>query len=215
MPPGKCLFSDRWLQFSHYKDWLSRGRDKYSARCTVCMREFDVSNMGETALRSHSKGQKHAELTRQKSETSVCSIRDLFAQKDASTSGSSSIGSSSKKTSLTEFVTRSDSLKAEVIWAMKVVKSHYSFNSCTDSQEVFAEMFPDSEIAKQFSCGERKCSYLCNFGIAPYFREQLKSQIKKGSSYVLLFDESMNSKTKNKQMDLHARIWGNNGQVCL
>ena len=42
--PGKCLFSDRWLE---------RVRDKYKAECKVCMKSFDVSNMGESVLTSH------------------------------------------------------------------------------------------------------------------------------------------------------------------
>ena len=34
-------------------------------------------------------------------------------------------------------------------------------------------MFPDSEIAKQFSLGKDKMSYLINFGLAPYFKTKL------------------------------------------
>ena len=41
-------------------------------------------------------------------------------------------------------------------------------------------MFPDSEIAKNFSCG--KNSFMVKFGIAPYFVELLKSQL----TYILL-----------------------------
>ena len=74
-------------------------------------------------------------------------------------------------------------------------------------------MFPDSEIAKQFSCGEKKCAYLCNFGIAPYFKQLLKDTLHNQQSYILLFDESLNKKTYNKQVDIHCRLWGDDAQV--
>ena len=68
---------------------------------------------------------------------------------------------------------------------------HYYFNSCGDIQLLFSEMFPDSEIAKQFRCGERKCAYLCKYGIAPYLKQLLKKNINGEDGFVLLFDESL------------------------
>ena len=73
--------------------------------------------------------------------------------------------------SIENFVTKSDVLEAEVLWALKCVKSHYSFKSCEDISKLFRMMFSDSERAKQFTYGERKCAYICNFGIAPYFQD--------------------------------------------
>lgn len=104
-------------------------------------------------------------------------------------------------------MSRTDTLKSEIIWALKVMKSHYSYKSCEDISQILRMMFPDSEIAKQFSCGERICAYLCCFGIAPHFKDMLFQQIKKEDCFVLLFDESLNHKTKNKQMDIHVRLW--------
>lgn len=52
---------------------------------------------------------------------------------------------------------------------MKVVNSHYSFRSCADNSALFVAMFPDSNIAKDNKCGERKTAYLAIFGIAPHF----------------------------------------------
>ena len=71
-------------------------------------------------------------------------------------------------------------------------------------------MFPDSCIAENFQCGEKKAAYLTTFGIAPHFRRLLSEQLKdQDAGYVLLFDESLNNKTQNKQMDIHLRIWSN------
>ena len=71
---------------------------------------------------------------------------------------------------------------------------------------LFQQMFQGHPIAETFSCGETKCRYLCQFGLAPHFSSLLKSRISKDSEYVLLFDESVNKKPKNKQLDIHIRL---------
>lgn len=38
-------------------------------------------------------------------------------------------------------------------------------------------MFPDSQIASNFQCGERKSAYVADFGLAPYILGKLKEQI--------------------------------------
>ena len=96
-------------------------------------------------------------------------------------------------------------LTSKVLWAMHCVESHYSFHSCEGIVDLFKLMFPGHPVAETFSCGETKCRYLCQFGLAPHFSSLLKSRLNKDSEYVL-FDESMNSKTKNKQLDLHVRL---------
>ena len=104
--------------------------------------------------------------------------------------------------------TKNDSLTAEVMWALKVCNSHYSNKSCEDTNLLFRRMFPDSQIAANFKCGEIKSAYLVKYGVAPYFRRLLSDKLKSEScDYVLLFDESMNIKLQSKQMDFHIRLW--------
>ena len=49
--------------------------DRMKARCEVCLTTFDISNMGEAALRSHAKGEKHrkrvSELSDSKTNHSI------------------------------------------------------------------------------------------------------------------------------------------------
>lgn len=71
-------------------------------------------------------------------------------------------------------------------------------------------MFPESDIAKQFTCGERKAAYLTTFGIAPQFSSLMKAKAKKESEYVLVFDESLNREIKKSQLDMHIRFWDGN-----
>ena len=99
-----------------------------------------------------------------------------------SSSTISSAASSKPSTSSVPSTTRtldgmyagSDVLRAEILWAMKCVDSHYSYNSCSSINRLFLAMFPDSTIAKSFGCSERKASYLCTFGLAPYFACELR-----------------------------------------
>lgn len=66
-------------------------------------------------------------------------------------------------------------------------------------------MFPDSQIAAKFTCGSRKTSYLCVFGLAEYLKEMLMKAVK--GYFTILFDESLNKKSQSKQMDIHVRYW--------
>lgn len=116
--PGKCLFSDRWLENSSYKLWLERDADKFKAKCRVCMKAFDVSNMGESALKSHEKGKKHIHLIEKQQRNTTGDIRNLFsnssfaAPRTATESNNSTLTVSSSAASTTAgmsgFVTRND-----------------------------------------------------------------------------------------------------------
>ena len=69
-------------------------------------------------------------------------------------------------------------------------------------------MFPDSSIASNFAISEDKIRYMVNYGIAPYFKSLLIDEIKKSLSHSISFDESMNSKTQECQLDSTViRFW--------
>ena len=55
-----CHFSSEWLRNPAYSTWLKQTNDSSKASCKLCVRSFDVGNMGEAALRSHMKGTKHS-----------------------------------------------------------------------------------------------------------------------------------------------------------
>lgn len=106
-----------------------------------------------------------------------------------------------------------DCLQAEVLWTLKSVTAHFSYKSSNGLPELFRSMFPDSDIARQFSLSERKSAYLCCFVTAPYFRELLTRRIRDKPRFVLLFDESLKKKMKSKQLDVHVRLWTADGQI--
>ena len=136
--------------------------------------------MGEAALTSHMDGKKHKQLmdTRKKSillfswtapKTQECatsgtsgtvalSSEGSTATIDSGTSGPTPIPSvrSSKPVTMDSYVTKSDTLSAEIYWTLHVVTSHSSYNSSEGSGALFQKMFTDSVIAKEFTCGQSK-----------------------------------------------------------
>lgn len=88
-------------------------------------------------------------------------------------------------------------LRAEVLWCLHTAEKHHSLNSNENVAEVFKAMFPDSDIAKSFTCGKDKTGYIIRFGLAPHFKQELINTINKAGQFVLMFDESLNQSPKN------------------
>ena len=47
---------------------------------------------------------------------------------------------------LSSFVLGENTLNADIVWCLNVVKSHHSFRSCDSLKSLFKVMFPDSAI---------------------------------------------------------------------
>ena len=58
----------------------------------------------------------------------------------------------------------------------------YSNRSCDELNKSFARMFPDSDLAQKFELSRQKAMYLVTYGIAPYFKLLLQSQLAKSES---------------------------------
>lgn len=95
-------------------------------------------------------------------------------------------------------------LRAEILWALKCVKSTFSFASNAGNNQLFASMFHDSKIAQSYRMSETKCKYLVQFGICPWILENLKNDLK-GNPFSFLFDETTTSQIK-KQFDGYVRF---------
>lgn len=203
--PGKCRFNNVWLLKDNYQLWLSKDTDPRRAKCKLCSKIIDISNMGEAALASHMKGTKHQTTAAAVASSAMVST---FMNVDAANtpSNSTSVSTATKQTTL-NVPSKHEVIKAEILWALKIMDSHYSYKSSEDTSRLFAAMFPDSEIAAQFACGESKCSYVCTYGLAPYFKRLILTDVSKQTAYVVLFDETMNHHLQSKQMDVHVRLW--------
>ena len=73
-------------------------------------------------------------------------------------------------------------------------------------------MFPDSEVAIEFQC-ERKMAYFCAFGLAKHFKKEILSEVK--GHFVIMFDESLNLKMQEKQLDIQVRYWDSDQKAVV
>ena len=131
---------------------------------------FQRLEHGEAELTSHMKEKKNTSVLLHVTTTSTF-ITSFFNPESAAVP---TISSATKQTLIV--VNKNEMLDAGVSWALKVANSHYSYKSCVDTSLVFPTMFPDSQIAWRFACGEIICAYLSTFGLAPYFIQVPHSQ---------------------------------------
>nr|KAI8745326.1 KAAdult enhancer factor 1 [Biomphalaria glabrata] len=217
---GKCYFSNQWLEKIEYKLWLqSDPKNVRNAVCRICEKTFDVSNMGEHALKSHAKGLNHkreVDCIQKVEEGKIPVMVDYFTtfrkstSSHASTEPSSLANSPTTSSSKKPLLATGDSvLTAEVLHCLNLVEKQHSFNSSNSSSDLYKKMFPDSAIASGFSCSERKAAYMSTFGISPYLAELQRKAVLSEKDYVLLFDETLNGPLQSKQLDVHRalQIW--------
>ena len=169
--------------------------------------------MGVKAVESHAKATAHKKA--KAAAESTTSVSSLFAtpvscgasvENGASTSTQSS--GTGKSMSVTDVSQASaEATKAAVIWTLRTVCNHQSFSSNDDIGEILQMMFPSCDALKVFSCGQDKTAYTAKHGLAPFFKDSLKKNFLTRVPYSLLFDESMNKVTKNKQLDVHVMYW--------
>ena len=104
-----------------------------------------------------------------------------------------------------KFLLRKEQHKVEILWAIKCVMSHFSFNSSTDIINIFKAIFPYSAIAQKMKFRPNKFSYLICFGIVPYFEQQLLVELKETHCFVISFDESFKNEYHKEQMDFFVK----------
>ncbi|XP_077545839.1 uncharacterized protein LOC144158676 [Haemaphysalis longicornis] len=207
--PGKCTFQQSWLSKDPYKDWVSPDPASANrAKCRLCGRTFDISSMGESALKSHQQSAKHNGNVKTVGGASLQSYVVPCASARPVTAVPTQPSDLNSAVKVHELVT-----DAEILWTLKVVTSHYSYSSSAHTNDLFKKMFLDSEIAKAFACGEKKCAYVACHGLGPYFSSSLQQEIEKADCYVVLFDESANDFLHQKQMDVHIRYWDSSQRV--
>ena len=148
MPGGNCVFKALWLKMDCYKGWLVQDKLKpaSNARCLICLKTFDIKNMGEAALKSHMNGKKHKELVQPRKQSSnlveeTMQLQPETAQtthQDAENGDKPEMAVAQCSTPATvtmkaakpaSIATKNFVLSPEVLWALKICTSHYSRNS--------------------------------------------------------------------------------------
>ena len=90
---------------------------------------------------------------------------------------------------------------------VKHVISGYSDDSMTRSWQFFKVMFATSKIACTVQVGSNKLKYIVKFGLAPYFKDILKSEIAASEWFLISFDESSNKEIQGFEMNFVIHFW--------
>ena len=190
MSNRKTKYNSSWED--SYQWIRSCPNDKFSASCIVCKKSFSVAGSGISQLKIHAGSKMH--VTRSKV---------LEGQATLKRSGDNVVLQSSA--SEVKFSFEENVRKAEIIQALKLVDSNQSFALTNGDGDRFAAMFPDSKIAASYKQNETKMKYTIQYGIAPYFREQLNDDVRK-KAFTFKFDETTNQQVK-KQYDGCFQYW--------
>jgi len=90
--------------------------------------------------------------------TKSCTSASVNQDKNStSASSTQAVSGRSASVGIVSFVSPQESISAEIRWTLKSVTAHDSYSSSNDSNLLFQRMFPDSNIAQKFTCGETRC----------------------------------------------------------
>ena len=241
--PGDCHFQESWILEPEFEGWLRRGSSNSYAHCHYCMKEFSVKGRGITQIKQHAAGLGHAAKVKaqkkqinpltsffQPSGSSKTAIQtSSFPPKSNSNESNENSAvvaatlnstPSNATTSLTvqSFILppqslRDNTTRAEILFALKMVSSHSSFNEADNLTKLVSVAFPDSEIAKNFKLNPSKAAYVITHGLGPYFIREINKILSSCNFFVAQFDEAFNAVSQKGQMDLHIRFVDSNGIV--
>ena len=92
---------------------------------------------------------------------------------------------------------RSDqAIEAEVRRPTFVVKHNISFLASDHATKLFSKIFPDSAIAKKFSCSRTKTTAIVKKALAPHFTQRVIESMSSGP-FSLMMDESNDRRDKS------------------
>lgn len=174
-------------------DWCTVAKgDDFSGYCKVCNSKINVASAGKHAIIQHAKFSKHRDA-----------IQNLEKCKQLS------ITSFAKPSTSTEDLART----AEIRWAAFLAENDLPMILSDKASDLFKSMFPDSDIAKTFSCARTKASYLITGGLG--YGEHLRIIDRmKASKFSILIDESTQLQG-DKYLHILARMFDSSKEAVV
>ena len=180
---------------------------------------FKINNGGKKDIEKHCQRKRHLSKsinTVDEGSVSISEITDNISQNEITVSernNNSEITDNYNNSRITDvnnnneitFSLEEEVERAEIIQALKVVESNYSYASVSDDAERFCLMFPDSKIAKRYKQSRTKVNYVIQYGIAPYIKDLYIKDFS-GLPFVFKFDETATAQVK-KQYDAYIQYW--------
>lgn len=184
---GKTKYQISWQK--DY-DWVQSSTKSINhAYCIPCAADISIAS-GVNQLQAHEKTVKHLENTKSMSNQATFVVSNV---------GSVALNAGTKRKILT---TKEQISRSEIIRCLDIVDSNCSFNVANKDAQKYKTMFPDSEIAKAYKQKSDKVKYTLQFGIAPYLKKIILSDLI-DLPFTFGFDETTTSQIK-KQYDAYA-----------
>ena len=126
--------------------------------------------------------------------------------------GNTSLQSTQNQNSIILSFNNKAKVDADIIWSLFSVRHGFSDSSMTNFVSTLSRMFPGVDKVKNLALVKDSIRCYMNYGIYPYFRALLKIEVNKSPFIVTCFDESLNKKTQNCELDLQVRYWDVNNK---
>ncbi len=144
---GKCTFNGLWLEDGAFCSWLKPvPNNRYQACCKLCKKALELSSLGIKSLQSHAKSEKHKVavkgLQRMQVINQFCSASSLTLPGPSTARDSVCLASSATHSGF-------GSTSTLILWVLNTVTKHQAYKG-----QCFRAMFPDSDVAKTFTCGK-------------------------------------------------------------
>ena len=139
------------------------------ARCTYCASDFNISHSGRNDVTSHIRSKHHGEMAK------ACSSKSI--------------------SSFVKPPTNHKVIEAEALWTTFVAKHNLAFETSNHATKLFHRMFPDSEIAKKFTCGHSKTAAIIKEALALHYLSKSLHDMSK--VYSIMMDESNDKNNKS------------------
>jgi hypothetical protein len=190
------------LKDSEFSAWVKGvDADKLMAYCRLFGSSFSIRNRGVSQPRAHAEKDKHCAHVR--------AMKDQVVFQTTSSARESGIQEVQLSLSVKTWSLSHEEkvCRAEALWAMKVVSAGFSYQSSDKTSILFQLMFPDSQIAANFSLDSNKCSHIVVFGLGPYFHGEAVRSLKSLKCCFYLELDETSTCSGDKQLDTHLRFW--------
>lgn len=185
--------------------WCKKGTHKTDAFCVLCNSSISCAQHGVAAIKRHAALKKHVEAAARHRD------EDGNLQPPKLVQAALDFSQGASGTSLQDQV-----WKAESIFAMSVVSKSIPFSWGDSATGMYECMFPDSEVAKKFSCSRSKLSRIVSDGLGPYFKSRVVSELCHPNVFFsVMIDETPKPEQRTQQLDVLVRYFSNSQQQVV
>ncbi|KAK8774732.1 hypothetical protein V5799_010734 [Amblyomma americanum] len=170
--------------------WCRQGIDG-SGFCIVCNHTIKCTQHGIAVIKRHATSKRHIEAAKNHRDSAgvLKTPKTYQTHLDFSQSSATLAGG--------------QVVRAETLFVLGITLKEVPFSWADTATSLFPGMFPDSEIAKQFSCKRTKASYKVSDGLESYFRRLVMDELNRPNVfYSIAIDEMPLPEQHCQQLDV-------------